>query len=298
MNAFFERHFAAIFVVSCAVGFVFPGADELPPSALAWLLGAQLFVSSFKISLGEVRLIRLRQAVAFYLLRFLLFPILCYWCVAPISGIYGVGVFLLCLLPAGVTSPAFAGVFGGSVSLSFLLVVLSSLLAPFVIPAAFQLMFGLVLDFDAWSSFRIMAGMIFLPLVLHLPLRFSKSFSAWIQQNNPLIVVPLVAIMSVCTVAQRREMILLHPTEALWLFLAALCLFFFFGAFGWLVFSRSSMKTRISYTLASGLNNTGLGVVLALLLLPKEVGLFLVVSSIAWFGVLVVVQHIRYVHQT
>lgn len=281
---FLSRRLTLILLGSFVIGMSFPGLARVPTHVITVLLTLQVFSSCFKVEIRDVREIRLFSAIAFYLGRYILLPLAVYAIldVLGCSYSYKVSIFLLILLPAGVSTPAFTSILNGNISLSLFLVILSSLLCPFAVPGLFELVAGKRLAIDMMAMFNTLVWLIFLPVIAHLPFRNSKSAVAWFKKNNKALVIPMMAGTFVLAIAHQREFLLRNWQESIIALIVSFVVFLLFYASIWFLGYRASWRNRISYTLSSGLNNISLGVVLALLYLSPDVAVFLVVANISW----------------
>lgn len=286
---FLSRHFTLILLGSFVVGVSFPGLARVPTHVITVLLALQVFFSCFNVEMGDVREIRLFSAIAFYLGRFILLPlaIFAFLDVLGCSYSYKVSIFLLILLPVGVSTPAFTSILNGNISLSLFLVILSSLLCPFVVPGLFDLVAGKHLAIDIAAMFTTLVLLILLPVIAHLPIRRNIGAVAWIKRNNPALVIPLAAGTFVLAIAHQREFLLRNWQVSMVALMVSLAVFLLLYVIIWLLSYREAWRNRLSYTLSSGLNNISLGIVLALLYLSSDVAVFLVVANISWVVALI-----------
>jgi len=286
---FLSRHFTLILLGSFVVGASFPGLARVPTHVITVLLALQVFFSCFNVEMGDVREIRLFSAMAFYLGRFILLP-LAIFAVLDVLGCsysYKVSIFLLILLPVGVSTPAFTSILNGNISLSLFLVILSSLLCPFVVPGLFELVAGKHLAIDIMAMFTTLVLLILLPVIAHLPIRRNIRAVAWIRRNNPALVIPLAAGTFVLAIAHQREFLLRNWQVSMVALVVSLAVFLLLYVIIWLLSYREEWRNKISYTLSSGLNNISLGIVLALLYLSSDVAVFLVVANVSWVVALI-----------
>ena len=286
-----RTHFVIVLLAAVLLGFIAPGLDMVPPPIMVFFLGVLMFVSAFRITVGEIKSITPWQPVLFYVVRY---PLLSAGLWAAAGLVYpplATGILLLTLAPAGVASPGVAGIYRGNVSLSIVIVVVSSVLAPFLIPLVLQLFVARHVEVNILAIFQTLLVSVFVPVILHLPLRRTP-LTRFLHANDSLIVVPTIATLVMLVIAGQKEFILAHAAEALVFFVAAILLFLGYYAFGWLLFPRSPWRDRVSFALASGVNNTAIVIVLAYLYFSAEVSIFLVTSELAWVGSMVLFKYL------
>ncbi len=284
---FLRTNFIAVLLASVTLGFVLPGLEHVPATFMIVFLATLIFVSSFQISLSEVRLISPWNPAIFYILRFPVLAILLWTITNAIYPPLATAVLLLSLAPSGVASPGVSSIYRGNVSLSILAVVLSSFLAPFLIPAVLQLFVARQVDLDVLSIFRTLVISVFIPLVAHVPFR-KRPVAGWLRKNDALFVVPAIALLVMLVIAKQKPFILENALESALFVAVTIVLYLLYYAFGWLLFPGSEQRNRVSYALGSGVNNTAIVIVLAYLYFSPEISTFLVSAELAWVASMVI----------
>lgn len=283
-----EGHFSTMLLVACGLGLLLPGLDTLPNETAVATLAALMFLSFFSLREGEWKTLHWPSLAGYYGLRYVLAPWLLWLAVRPFSPEYAIGVFLLGTLPAAVSSPAIANIYGGAVAPAFIIVIVSQLATPFLVPGQFALLAGVGAGVGAevipnpFDLFCTMAWCIFLPGALYLPLRRHAGLAGHVQRNGKLWAMGLVAFVIALVVAKQRGAILAQGFGLLGLLgLNAGC-YLLFIALGWLCAKGRPREAQVTYAVCSGFNNAALGVSLALIHFPPAIILFVAVSEIAW----------------
>lgn len=187
--------------IGAAFGLLVPGWSAVASWVVVALLGFIIYLACFRIGVLSIRTFPLPRIVTFFLLRFVALPIVVFFCAQALLPKYVLPLVVLTALPAGVAA-AFTGFLGGAVSLAFVLVVLTNLSTPILVPLVMRLTAGIVIHLDFLS--------------------------------------------------------------------------------GWYLYPARSREDRIACTISSGCNNVALGVSIAAMYFPPEVGLFLIISEIPW----------------
>lgn len=282
VGKFIEKYFIVLLLIALLLGLYLPLFDKIPSQVLLVLLGVVIFFSSFQITLSEIRAIQPGTVFIFYVARFLILPSALYFTTSYLLPYYATGIFLLALMPAGTASPGIAHIYRGNISLSLLIVIVSSLLAPFVLPFALAAFTGKAVPIDAGELFVTLSVTIFLPVIIHLLFRRNRALLQWIREINSPVVILLVCAMIMIILAKQRAYLVEHlqvVPEYLFISLSAFLLFYLFG---WIASIRGGQSKRISFTIGSGVNNTALGIVISFLYFPSQVSTFLVISEIPW----------------
>lgn len=280
---FIETHFGIVLLISCVVGLAVPMLAAVPDVSASVALAMLTYASCFKLRDGGFREIRWNNILLFYLVRYVLLPIILLVIAKEFFPAYAAGIFLLALLPTAVSSPAFANMFGGRVPPAFAIVILSTILAPFLIPLQCE---WILSDADIAPSplplFRTLAFCVFLPMVFYFATYKHKILSACMYNNVKLISIILVFFVIALVIAKQRDFILGHTAELILPTSLTIICYAVFLAVGWWFASGQARNTRISFATCSGFNNVALGVSVALLHFPQNVILFVAVSEMAW----------------
>lgn len=280
---FIETHFGVVLLLSCVVGLVFPALANVPDVSASVSLAMLTYASCFKLSDGGFSEIDWNNILLFYLIRYALLPIILLVIAKQFFPAYAAGIFLLALLPTAVSSPAFANMFGGRVPPAFAIVILSTVLAPFLIPAQCAWVLG-----DASITptplplFRTLAFCVFTPMALYFLTRGHKILRVYMYDNIKLISIVLVFFVIALVIAKQREFILGNTAALIFpTFLTLMCYVIFLFC-GWYFARKQNRDVRVSFATCSAFNNVALGVSVALLHFPQNVILFVAVSEMAW----------------
>ncbi len=288
---FIETHFGLILLFSCAVGLVAP-MSGVPDDSASVALAMLTYASCFKLRDGGFSDINWREIARFYFVRYILLPIVLFAIAHVILPEYALGVFLLALVPAAVSSPAFAHMFGGRVPPAFAITIMSTLLAPFLIPLQFMWASEVALDISPLGLFRTLAFCIFLPMFLYF---LTRRFTHWgnVMYNNVKVIsITLVAFVIALVIAKQRHIILAYIPALLVPFIACLSCYGLFVLCALWLGRKQPKPVQITYAVCSAFNNVALGVSLALVHFPPKIILLVAVSEAAWAMLPIVVKKI------
>lgn len=277
-----NKYLSIILGICIILGMILPRLDAFPPIMMALILSMQLFFSSFKMTVRDLHGISFFKTIMFYVVRFILIPPLIFLGVSHYWEDIGLSVLLVTLMPAGSATPALCGLLRGNVVLSFFLVVLSAFIVPFIAPPICEALLSSAIDIDTNALFISMFCMVIIPFVVHIPFRKLKGVSSWIENNNSLLVIPLMCLNLVFAVAKQSDYILANIESGIWFAAASLILFLSLYLFGWLVSWQETIENRISFSLSSSAINITLALVLAVLHFAPEVSTFMVLSHLTW----------------
>lgn len=284
-----ESHFGLMLMAGALLGLLMPGLDRLPNDTAVVILALLMFTSCYRLSDGDFSAIRWGQVSGFWFLRYGVLPLVLWGIAKFFVPDLAVGVFLLSVLPAGVSSAAIANIYGGAVAPGFAIVILCQLTTPFLIPA----MFALLGYFDPATAvgqvvpapfdlFMTMVWCIFVPMLVYAFVRKQQHLRQVMVAQNKLFSMLLVAFVIAMVIAKQRDVLLSHlPDMAFSLVAASLC-FISYMLMGWYYVRRSEREIRVTFAACSMFNNAALGVSLALLHFSPAIVLFVAVSEMAW----------------
>ncbi len=293
MNEFAKRNFNLILFLSTIIGFVLPQPGEAAGLLILGILCFIIFASSFKVDFSPAFFRSQAQTIfLFYVLRFLLLPVAFFWVVYPFSAVYGTCLFLLAVLPVGVTAPAFTNVFGGNITLALALLILSSTFTPVVLPYLGGLLMADELNVDLFKLFATLFITVILPYAAHLPLRKYRGISLWMQAHDSFISIVGIALLFALAIAEYRPM-LLKQTALLIPYFAGESVGFGFFVFVWLVCFAQSIKGRqAGFAVQRWNQQHRVGCGHQFPVFSTAIGVFFVVCQIMWVLILIPVRRV------
>ncbi|WPP48184.1 bile acid:sodium symporter family protein [Catalinimonas niigatensis] len=291
MNDFAKKYFNPILFLSTVLGFILPQPGEFAGTLILAVLCVIIFASSFKVDFSpDFFRSQTKTIVGFYVLRFLLLPVFLFYLIQPFSPFYATALFLLCVLPCGVTSPAFSNVFNGNVTLALALLILSSSLTPLVLPYLGGLLMAEELKVNQFRLLTTLFITVVFPYLVHLPVRRHQRISRWMRNHDSFISIFGIAAIFALAIAEYRPILLSDTRQILPYFLVNLSVFLFLYFFGYSIWFKARKSEKVALLFSSGANNVALGVVISFLYFPTQTGVFFVVSEIVWVLVLIPVR--------
>ena len=134
----------------------------------------QLFFSFLKINFLQVFAEAKKRAITLFVLclfKLLIIPIALFFLTQILWPEYAVPVLLLSGIATGVVAPFISNLLEASTFLVLMMVVVSSLLAPFSLPALVSLFVGKTIEISFLAMVKILAMVVFLPAVAVILLR-------------------------------------------------------------------------------------------------------------------------------
>lgn len=282
MKKFIETHFGLVLVLSCVGGLVIPGFPDIPNESSIVALAALMFISCYKLEDGALAYISWKKVGWFWCWRYVLLPPFLWLAASYLLPSYATAILLLSVVPAAVSSPAFASIYSGTVPLAFAIVVISQLATPVLIPLQFMLAGSEHVTPSPSHLFMTLLLCIALPMIAY---RFTKKHAAsraLLMGQNKFLSILLIAFIIGLAVAKQRDVILASPVAVLPPLAVALGCYVMYMLLGWYLNLKNTIAERITYSTCSCFNNAALAVSLGLLHFPPNVVLFVAASEIGW----------------
>lgn len=284
IRSWLENNLVLTLVLSFAfVMFVPQVKGFLPTEAVTYLLATVVLFACSRIHRDELKQIRFVRAVHFYWTRFLVLPIIVYGIFYLVYPPFKEAALLLALIPSGTSSPGFVFMLKGNVSLALGGVVVASMLTPFVLPGYFSLIGIHGIEVDTMGMLVSLCFMVLMPIVIYFGILVRmEPVKLVMRENATAYTVIVLNIILILIISEQRDMILADPLRMAVCVLACLFVFATIFLYGWFYGYHSRPRNRISYSILSGVNNTALGMAVAVLFFPDVVVQFMVASEVAW----------------
>lgn len=293
MNQVVNRYFGLILMGAAFSGLFVPSFGGNTSRVILITLAIIIFASFFRVDMSSLAAREgLAEVAWFWVLRFLLLPIGVFYAFTTFSNFYATCFLLMTLLPAAVSSPAFTAMFGGKVSHTLRILVLSSFLSIITIPPLTGWLLGKAIEIDSRGMFLTMLYTIFIPFVGHLPMRRWKQFSGKISANLPVITASCLSIMFVAATSANKSIIMGNPLKIAHYALLSFVGYAVLYLLGFSVFRRSGRRVHISHSVSSGANNVGLGVALTAVYFSADTNVFFITSQLTWIAILFPMRYV------
>jgi len=236
----------------------------LAPYPLYFMMSL-LFFSFLKIDFLQVfQEARKKSLILFILCLFKLFviPLALFFLTQALWPEYAVPVLLLSGISTGVIAPFISGLLGASTSLVLMTVVVSSVLAPFSLPALVSLLIGQTIEIPLLVMVKILAMVVFLPAGTAILLRyFYPSFSERLEKVQFLASLVLIACINLGVFAKYSSFFLETPVKVAEAIFVAFALSVIYHMVGFLVTWGMKKEDRLAGAISLAYMNNVLVVV-------------------------------------
>ncbi len=265
---------------AAVLGIALPGFESLPAWLVMGSLMVTLYFSYFRVNPRQAVAPRHRNILLYVATRFLLLPVVFWWASLFLFPEMSAGVLLLFLAPAGVSSPSFANILDGNVRRAIGILIISSLLSVVSIPLLFSLLEGSQLPVDAWALLRFILVMLGAPFLLFHATKSLTAVRSFANGHGRLVSIIFTASVIAMVLGHERQSIFARPAETAAYLAIIFGFYFFFFSLAWF-WPLPSHAERVSFSVCSGFNNTGLVLALAFSHIPHAV-YFLVLTQFPW----------------
>jgi len=276
---FVEVQSSWVMVLGAVFGLLFPWGSYIPPQVIICVLACLIFLACFKMDMPLTATLSWKNAL-FYVLRFICFPLVLWRVASWIVPDFATGLMLQALCPVAAAGAALASIYGGSVTFTFAITVLSSFLCIFVIPAIMHLTGNANVEIPVGHMMQTLAACILLPSIIFYFVRKKPVIQDFSANYGRMLSVLLCTTNIFIILARLRGFFLAHPTEVILPFF--LNIIFYAVAIFMVWPLRAGHTMRVGYMTASGMNNVALGVGLAMLYFDQKTILLLVCGEFAW----------------
>ncbi len=263
---------------SLVLGVVFAGSLGgflfLPP----WIFAFMTFAGSLNCGFGDLRNVAChpKPLLIILLLLHVWMPILA--CAAGhlfFSESYlTAGMIMEFAVPTGILSLVWVTIYGGNVALTLSVIMLDTVLAPFILPLTLKILAGASVQVGVWDMMRGMLLMVAIPALAAMALHdlTKKKLSSWLSPRlspfSKLAVIPVVAINST------KLAPFFHDVQPVYVSLAAVIFFLALSGYIWAALAarlfRQNEENMVSIFFNASMRNISAGAVIAVQFFPAE----------------------------
>lgn len=280
LDAFLGKHMAVLIVAFVLVGITFPDIfspiNDYTMALFAFMTFANSLGGGFR-EMADVARRPLPVVVIFAILHVAM-PLLALAAgelLFPEAPLFTTGLVLEYAIPTGVASLLWVSIGRGNTSMCLSVVLLDTLLAPFVIPLTLRVLLGSVVEMDTASMVGNLMVMVAIPALLAMTLfqmtrgRVAATVKPRLAPFAKLTMLVLVLANATGCAPFLRD---ITPTLVkLICAVFALCLLGFFLGYQAARLLKADFPTAVTMSLNSGIRNIAAGSVLAIAYFPGDV---------------------------
>lgn len=257
--------------------------------AVTWLFAFMTLTGALSINAKEFLLILKKPLpiLIFLILFHVIMPLLAFMCgklFFPNDDAFVTGIVLLFAIPTAVSGSIWSTIHNGNMSLTITLILLDTILAPFLTPATVSLFMGKTIEIDSSGMFISLVWMVVIPSIIGICInQFSKG-------KIPQIITPYckpiskLALLMVIIINSGRIRRSISGFEPIFILVALVALVLAFTGFGLGAFSGRWIKLPrqncVSLMYSTGLRNISAALVLALTYFDARSGIPIVIGIV------------------
>ena len=280
VNAFISKHLPWLVLSCVALGMAF--ADTLAPlnAHTVPIFAFITFTNSLGGDFHDLAKVARHPlpVVTIFLLLHVVMPLITLGVgrvLFPDAPLFALGLLLEYSIPTAISSLMWTGVAGGSMSLTLAMVMLDTILAPFVVPFSLRVFAGSVVEMDAMGMMKDLLFMVALPAVLAMALHqktYGKVKTTLKPVLDPFSKIMLLTIIAINATGCAPYLKALDRTRVMVIVAVfLLCLLGFFLGYLSGRLMKKSYATTFSMALTTGSRNISAGAVLAAQYFPPDV---------------------------
>ena len=168
LRKIFSENQISIVLIGLVAGLMLPGVFQIFHPWNTLLLQIIFFLSALRVNMKDLKGYALDWKMHILTAGFMLvvLPLAVYYPLAPFAPDWALAFMIALAAPTGMTIALIADFFGGKTSLALIIVLVTSLLAPFTIPVIAQVTVGQSVPIDSIGMLRSLAEVIILPFLL------------------------------------------------------------------------------------------------------------------------------------
>ncbi len=291
---FIENNVSLFLIISIPFGLLFPYFAFLK-NYITYLLMLVLFVTFLKMDIMEIVHHIKRPMLLLYIegMSLIAAPIIVYFILTLLKFDYIIvaALVLLAAAPAGVASSAMTDLTSGDTSLNVVIIFVSHLIAPFIIPLLFFVLFRKYIRLDYLNVFIAMAKLILIPLAAALlSKQFFKEKLNFIKERSSLLTIIPVFLISLTVISINAPFIKSNPFQVMKYLLIVYPEYFFFMVFGFVIVFWLNLKEKIAVSNSKTFVNVSIAMVLAFEFLDPKAALIVALAQLPWPTMLVPVN--------
>ena len=288
ISKYIEKYFLTIILLVSVIGFFLPEYLVIFKSYIPFLLGIIMLGMGLTINFSELWSLRKhpKWIVTGILMQFLLMPLLAYMIgkILHLPDEFLLGLIIVGACPGGTASNVMAYLSNAHLSLSVTITLISTVLAPLLTPLWIYYLAGETIDISFFSLMKTTFWIVIFPLLDGLILRrLLKNKIDPLVGIFPSISIIAIALIIGCVVGLNKETLQSFPAIVISAVILHNTLGFFSG-YGLAKLMRFPHKVCKTIAFEVGMQNSGLGVSLAIVHFNQLVALPSVLFSI-WHNV-------------
>lgn len=280
VDGFIGRHMAILVLCCAASGILFPDFFAWIKPLAVWLFAFMTFANSLSGGFRELWNVVTRPlpVIAAFFLLHIVMPLITLGLgnlLFPDAPLFTTGLVLNYALPTAVGALMWADISRGNTLLCLSILLLDTLLSPFIVPLTLKVLLGAVVKIEVISMMKDLLLMVGIPALIGMTMfqtSKGKVAKTWKPALAPFAKVALLAVILSNATGCAPFLRNITPTlTRVMIAVFALCLLGFFLGYWTGIFLKFDFPTVQTVAITSGMRNISAGAVLAMQYFPPDV---------------------------
>lgn len=280
-----EKYFWLFLIAGLILGLWYPFFAQTLMSLIKPILMLMLFFVFMKTDVIQAfKTLKDLKLVAYIIfIHMLAVPVMLFYIIKFIDPKFAIAVLLLTSMPAAIASPTLTDIVKGNISVSLIMVIITSLIAPFTVPLLFSIAKINDLNIQPFHLFTDLIMIVFIPTIASQIVR--KYFSSFISKKQhwftPINIIFLVILVYAAIGSQRSA--ILEDVSKIFKYVVYLYLIFILlHVAGYLTAFKHDKATRTALAIGSAYMNNGIAIVLAAIHFDPFILILMILSEVPW----------------
>ena len=240
-------------LASTISGIIFPSLGEFFSPYILVILGLLLFLNLIQLNFQDLISTFKKPKFLFILCitKVLVIPVTMYFVTNQIYSKYALSVLLLSGISTGLGAPFVTNYVGGRLSIVVGMVIVTSLLVPFVLPALVYILYNTEFSIPVFDMILLLVISLIVPLIgSGIIKKYLPKIAASINKSSLPISIILMALINLAIFSKFSDYFYLEFTFVTTTIVIAFALFAVFAITGYLIMNLNNRGTSMKYKIS------------------------------------------------
>ncbi|HSA73546.1 MAG TPA: arsenic resistance protein [Nitrososphaeraceae archaeon] len=241
-------------ILACTIsGIIFPSLGEFFSPYILVILGLLLFLNLIQLNFQDLISTFKKPKFLFILCitKVLVIPVTMYFVTNQIYSKYSLSVLLLSGISTGLGAPFVTNYVGGRLSIVVGMVIVTSLLVPFILPALVYILYNTEFSIPVFDMILLLVISLIVPLIgSGIIKKYLPKIAASINKSSLPISIILMALINLAIFSKFSDYFYLEFTFVTTTIVIAFALFAVFAITGYLIMNLNNRGTSMKYKIS------------------------------------------------
>ncbi|MDW0164500.1 MAG: arsenic resistance protein [Nitrososphaeraceae archaeon] len=240
-------------LVSTISGIIFPSLGEFFSPYILVILGLLLFLNLIQLNFQDLISTFKKPKFLFILciMKVLVIPVTMYFVTNQIYPKYALSVLLLSGISTGLGAPFVTNYVGGRLSIVVAMVIVTSLVVPFILPALVYILYNTEFSIPVFDMILLLVISLIVPLIgSGIIKKYLPTIATSINKSSLSISIILMALINLAIFSKFSDYFYLEFTFVTTTTVIAFALFAVFAITGYLIMNLNNRGTSMKYKIS------------------------------------------------